>query len=78
MARRVTLGGQVLGGHVSFRLRMEEKIMGETGRRLSGLPASNLGMSIVNGTDDTIDNCDFLNGKPPLPDKRRQARALPC
>ena len=55
------LGAQLLGQHIPIRLCTEKAIMRGC-QRLYGLPSSNLGMSILNGTDDTIDTCEFLNG----------------
>ena len=59
--RKLELGGQQFGQHIPMRLRTEQSVMRGC-LRLGGLPSCNLGMSILNGTDETIDMQDFING----------------
>lgn len=65
-ARRCQLWEQSLGSHASLRLHREQALLRGCAR-LHGLPSAQIGLSIVNGTDETIDFSDFLNGAPPSP-----------
>lgn len=52
-----------LGMYAGLRHEFESRIASE-GTRLPTcyVPSSNLAINNVNGTEDTIDSCDFLNG----------------
>ncbi|PJF19913.1 hypothetical protein PSACC_00271 [Paramicrosporidium saccamoebae] len=58
--RRCTLGTRLLGAHITTRIMAEKSILGEC-TRLPGLPSSRLGLSIIEGSDETINVEDILN-----------------
>jgi proteasome maturation protein len=59
--RRRTLGERLLGSHINTRMMAEKAILAEC-TRLPGLASSRLGLSVLNGSNETIDVEDILNG----------------
>ncbi|KAI9208538.1 proteasome maturation factor UMP1 [Polychytrium aggregatum] len=56
---RNTMQRQVFGRHLPVRMQLDKQYLSQL-RRMPGLPSSNLGLSILEGTDGNIDFEDFL------------------